>query len=133
MSRDHRKLQVFQMADTLALCLYRGTTGFPQEERFGLQSQLRRGGVSIVANIVEGAARRTTREYLHFLNVSLGSAAEVDYLLDLTGRLGYLDTVTLNSLREQTGHLIPALKGLITALDAAESSQSPRPKAQSPG
>ncbi len=120
------------MADSLALCIYRSSSGFPPEERFGLQSQLRRGGVSIVANIVEGAARRTTGEYLHFLNVALGSAAEVDYLIDLTGRLGYLDPMALDSLREQTGHLIPALKGLIAALEASGADQSPKPKAQSP-
>jgi four helix bundle protein len=120
------------MADALALCLYRSTSTFPAEERFGLQSQLRRGGVSIVANIVEGAARRTTGEYLHFLNVALGSAAEVDYLIELSGRLGYLDPMALESLRDQTQHLLPALKSLIAALEAAVPNQSPKPKAQSP-
>ena len=90
MSRDHRKLNVFQIADDLAVEIYRATKSFPNEERFGLQSQLRRAAVSSAANIVEGCARRTTKDYLNFISISLASSSEVRYLVDLSHRLGFI-------------------------------------------
>ena len=72
MSRDHRKLRVFTLADCLVVDVYRASSGFPASERYGLQSQLRKAAVSSAVNIVEGSARRTDAEYLHFLNIALG-------------------------------------------------------------
>ena len=132
MNRDHRKLQVFQLARELSLAVYKATSNFPTEERFALQSQLRRGAVSVAANIVEGCARRTTGEYIHFLNVALGSAAEVDFLIELARDLAFISDKESAKLMELTSHLVPALKGLIRALESDETSKSPKPKAKSP-
>ena len=96
MSRDHRTLRVFAIADRLVIDIYQTTKQFPTAERYGLQAQIRRAAVSIATNIVEGCARRSRREYLSFLNIATGSASEVRYLCDLSYRLG---SCHLNVLR----------------------------------
>jgi four helix bundle protein len=90
MSRDHTKLRAFQLADSVVIDIYGETRSFPPEERFGLQSQVRRAAVSAASNLVEGSARRGEGEYLNFCNISCASAFETRYLLDLAFRLGML-------------------------------------------
>lgn len=90
MTRNHERLEAFQVADHLVLIVYRATAPFPRDERFGLTGQIRRAAISIPTNIVEGCARRSRRDYLHFLNIAHASASETRYLLDLSKRLGFL-------------------------------------------
>jgi four helix bundle protein len=117
MARDHRKLRVFTIADDLVLEVYRITASFPVEERFGLQAQLRRAAVSAATNIVEGSARRTTREYANFLNMATGSGAEAQYLVDLSARLGFLPQSTRVQTSGRYGELLRGLQRLITSLE----------------
>jgi four helix bundle protein len=77
MSRDHRKLRVFHQADALVIEVYRATANFPLEDRYVLQAQTRRGAISAAANMVEGCARRTAREYLQGLNIANSSATPI--------------------------------------------------------
>lgn len=116
MSRDHRKLRVFILADSLVAAVYLATNGFPATERFGLQIQVRRAAVSVAANIVEGSARRSTSEYVNFLNIAAGSAAEAQYLVDLSNRLGFLGDADGQELCTQYAELAAGLQALIRSL-----------------
>ena len=73
MARDYTKIKAWQLADELALLIYKATKDFPKSEVWGLTSQMRRAAVSVPANIVEGAARRKRNEYLHFLYIAMSS------------------------------------------------------------
>ncbi len=116
MSRDHTKLRVFHLADGLVLDVYRVSTMFPDDERFGLVSQLRRASVSSVVNIVEGSAREQDGEYRQFVNIACGSAAEVRYLLDLSCRLGYLSLQDFTPIERKSDELVRSLKKLVASL-----------------
>ena len=118
MSRDPWKLKVFALADELVIAVYRATRKFPVEERFGLQAQVRRAAVSVTANIVEGCARRTLRDYLHFLSIALGSASEVRYLIGLSHRLEFLDEGAATMITTRYADMIRGLQTLITSLES---------------
>jgi four helix bundle protein len=116
MSRDHRKLRVFQRADALVSAVYQATDRLPSEERYGLQAQIRRAAVSVAANIVEGSARRTLAEYVNFLNIAAGSAAEARYLIDLARRLGMLPADHATVLEDGYRELSASLCALLTTI-----------------
>jgi four helix bundle protein len=104
---------VFQAAHTLAISIYKETRDFPRDEWYGLRAQLRRAAVSTVSNIVEGNARRGTLEYVNFLNIARGSAAEAEYLVLVASELGYLSITVGASLRREYAQLIPQLESLV--------------------
>jgi four helix bundle protein len=114
--RDHTKLRAFELADQLAVCIYKETRSFPCEEMFGLTSQLRRAAVSIASNIVEGSARFSEAEYLHFLNTAYGSAREVEYQVGLAFRLGFLAEPEHQELSALSVETSKVLNGLLRSL-----------------
>lgn len=116
MSRDHRKLTAFQLADGLVLAVYEVSRQFPNEERFGMTSQLRRAAVSVPADIVEGCARSTEADYLRFLSIALPSLRECGYLLSLAHRLGYLNDEKARSILARYEETARVLSGLLSAL-----------------
>ena len=117
--RDHTKLRAFELADRLALVIYRTTAGFPKSEQFGLTSQMRRASVSIASNIVEGCARNTETDYLRFLDMAYGSSREVQYQASLAVRLGFLSAESYQNLSEACEETSRVLNGLINALRQA--------------
>ena len=74
--RPHQKLDLWRRAIDFVVRLYKITDRFPREEKFGLTSQVRRAAVSVAANIAEGAARTSLKEFMQFLSHSQGSASE---------------------------------------------------------
>lgn len=119
MSRDHRKLKAFELADALVIDVYRATQRFPTEEKYGLVSQIRRAVVSVPTNIVEGCGRTSHRDYVHFLQMAFASLREVGYLLDLSARLGFIPDSDCQRLRETHQECSRVLAGLLNALQNA--------------
>ena len=114
--RDHTKLRAFEVADDLALMIYQRTSRFPREEQFGLTSQMRRAAVSIASNIVEGCARNSQADYIHFLDMSYASARELQYQISLARRLNYLDESHAGEMEQLANETGKVLNGLIRAL-----------------
>jgi four helix bundle protein len=112
--RSHRDLKVWQEGVSLVELVYKLTSSFPAREQFGLTSQLRRAALSIPANIAEGCARTGTKELLHFLSIAQGSLSELDTLVEVADRLGYLDEI--ESLRAGIDRVSGLTMGLATSL-----------------
>jgi four helix bundle protein len=91
--QNHKDLEAWKVSVDFAVDVYRLTGTFPKEEIYGLTSQLRRASVSIPANIAEGAARNSTKEFIQFLHIALGSASEVETHLILAQKLGFADAI----------------------------------------
>ena len=85
-----KNLKVWQLADQLALDIYKATKNFPKDELYGITSQIPRAALSIPTNIVEGYSRKGDKELTRFVNISLGSLAETKYLLKFARRLELL-------------------------------------------
>ena len=105
---NYRDLIVFQKADDLAFQIYKITKDFPKTEIFGLTSQIRRAALSIPTNIVEGYARKSKNELRQFINISLGSHAETEYLFVFSKRLNYFrkDPSHVEALINEVGKLL---------------------------
>ena len=116
MGRDFKKIKAWQHADDLSVLVYSETKSFPKEELYGVTSQLRRAVVSVPANIAEGANREHQKEYLHFLHIARGSIAEVEYLLHLSKRLGYVQDKNYREIDSLRKEAAKTLQGLINAV-----------------
>ena len=113
--RDHTKLRAFELAEEVALLVYRETRAFPADERFGLVSQMRRAAVSVGSNIVEGCARKSHDDYVRFLCIAHGSAREFEFQTGLSMKLGFPIPQTLMG---KCVELSKVLNGLIASLSA---------------
>ena len=102
----HERLQAWKLCHELVLAVYEATKGFPKHELYGLTSQARRAAFSAAVNIVEGAAKRGPAEFRRFLDISVGSLAELAYALRVARDLKLLDEsswTALERVRRQAG------------------------------
>ncbi len=114
----YRELDVWQASMVLVNRTYLITKGFPEHERFGLTSQLRRAAVSVPSNIAEGAARQTTRAFANHVSIALGSHAEMETCYDIALRLGFAARVDIEELYPLLNRVGKQLHGLLKSLDA---------------
>ncbi|WPY97917.1 four helix bundle protein [Christiangramia sp. OXR-203] len=92
---DHKELDVWKKSIELVETIYKISAQFPASEIYGLTNQIRRASVSISSNIAEGAGRSSDKELLYFLNVALGSLAEVETQVEIALRLNFISTADI--------------------------------------
>ena len=106
----HYGLDVWKDSMRLARDIYRVSVAFPESERFGLTTQLRRCAVSVPSNIAEGAGRGGRKEYAHHLRIARGSLMELDTQLWIARDLGFIDnTSEINQLIQRIAAMLSAL------------------------
>jgi four helix bundle protein len=118
--KSYRNLVAWQKGMDLAGLVYRATTRFPSEERFGLVAQMRRAAVSVPANVAEGFGRGGQADFRRFVLMARGSLFELQTHGELARRLGWLKGKTLTLLRQDSQELDAILRGLIRALGKTE-------------
>lgn len=116
--KSHKDLDVWKQSIDLVTDIYNLTRQFPKEETFGLISQMKRAVVSVPTNIAEGAARGHKNEYIQFLYISLGSLSELDTLLIISKKLGYI--AESEDYSKKTIAIKQMLNGLIASLKKTE-------------
>lgn len=122
MLKSFQELDAWKKAHSLTLDIYQVTKTFPQDERFGLSAQLRRCASSVPANIAEGFGRRSTKDFVRYLEIASGSLEETRYFLVLARELGYLKADGFKAFKascDETGRL---LGGLVRSLRKRNSS-----------
>jgi four helix bundle protein len=118
--QDFRNLKVWQKAHNLTLAVYKATAEFPKYETFGLRSQVRRATAAIPNNLAEGCGRGTPGDFRRFVQIAMGSAWEVDYLLLLCRDLNYLAVEVYTSLSNDTFEVKRMLSGPYNALTTGD-------------
>ena len=115
-SKGYRDLVVWQKAMDLVDRIYQVSDPFPNQENFGLTAQMRRCAVSIPSNIAEGQSRNSEKEFLRFLNIALGSLAELDTQTEIALRQGFLNAEQSATIINQIRDVRKMIYGLIKSL-----------------
>lgn len=116
--RDHQKLKVFELGDSLAKLVYSVTREWPSHEAYGLISQVRRCAVSVPSNIVEGCGCDTEAEFRRFMVIAYRSSRELDYQLSLAEHFGYSTVAGNKDARALASETAKALGGFVSKLNA---------------
>ena len=118
MLKNFKELKVWQKSYELCIEVYKTTKSFPNEEKFGLTSQMRRAVVSIPSNIAEGYGRRTTPDYIRSLYIAYGSNCELETQTLLSGDLAYIENEKQKTVLEKISEVERMLKALIKSLES---------------
>jgi len=106
------KLEVWNLSVSFVKEIYKVTENYPEKEKFGLISQLRRASVSVPSNLAEGSSRMTNKNKAHFTQIAFGSLMELLCQLIISKELGYLDEKKLSELREKIEEIANKLNAL---------------------
>ena len=112
----YKELVVWKRSFKFALSVYKVVSKFPSDEKFGLQSQIKRAVVSIPSNIAEGNKRGTIKDYVSFLRIAHGSGAEIETQLMLAKELGYIPEKIFLGLEKELEEIMRMLGTIIRKL-----------------
>ena len=121
--RNYRDLLVWEKAHLLTLAVYKNTRSFPNDERFGLTSQIRRASASIPASLAEGCGRRSDGEMGRFIQIAMGSGAELSYHLLLARDLGLLEGEIYQGLDADLGGILRMMSSLSQKIRGRASNE----------
>ena len=124
MSHSYRDLVVWQEAKALAIRVYAVSERFPKHEMYGLTSQVRRAGISVVSNIAEGQGRLSKGEFVQVLGHARGSLLEVLTQLEIAVELKYLSASDFQSIEESASGVLRLLNGLLGSIRAQSKAAS---------
>ena len=110
--RNYKDLAVWEKAHRLTLVIYKNTRAFPNEEKFGLTSQMRRASASIAANLAEGCGRRSDAEMGRFIQIAMGSGAELSYHLLLARDLGFFEQLIFEGMDSDLSEIMRMMSSL---------------------
>lgn len=115
--QSYRDLKVWQEGKAISILVYRITSAFPAEERFGLVSQIRRSAVSIPSNIAEGWGRNTNQNLIMFLRNSMGSLCELETQLEISFELGFVNEQAFEEIQQRLNLLSRQLIKFINSIN----------------
>jgi len=115
--QSYKDLEVWQKAVDLVTSVYVVTKQFPKEELYTLTSQIRRAAISIPSNIAEGRGKRSTRDFMRYLNIAYGSAAELETQLVIARNLDYISQKTVEPLFEKIARINRMINGMLSGLE----------------
>ena len=118
-SNTYKDLEVWKKSISLTKTIYQITLQLPTEEKYGLRSQLQRSAVSVAANIAEGQARHSKKEFRQFLGISLGSLAELETLLIIGCEVSIIDESSIKDALNMIDEITRMIKGIIKHLAMA--------------
>tara|TARA_Y100000588_G_scaffold382799_1_gene471021 strand:+ start:1560 stop:1913 length:354 start_codon:yes stop_codon:yes gene_type:complete len=116
MNGPHKRLELWKEAMNLCKLIYGVSKGLPEDEKFGMTSQLKRAAVSVPANVAEGAARQTKKEFKQFLFIARGSLSELDTLLELSRELDFEIENYYQETVEKLNKVNALLNGLLKSI-----------------
>ena len=120
--KNFKDIKVWKKAHDLTLKVYKVTELFPKDERYGLTSQIRRAVSSIPTNIAEGCGKSTDSDFARFLDVSFGSASELEYQILLVKDLGYIDEEIYSELLPELIEIKKMLSKFIKSVRSSSKS-----------
>ncbi len=113
---SYEPLLIWQRSMDFSVKIYQTTKSFPQDEKYGLVSQMRRASVSMPSNIAEGRYRSTSKDFRKFLFHALGSAAELDTQICLATRIGIMQRDEEKGLRAELQEIMKMINAFIASL-----------------
>lgn len=114
---NYKELEFYKRGKQFCTIIFKTIEKFPKSEQFGLTNQIRRASVSIITNIAEGTGRSTTKDFKHFLHMSVGSAKEVEALIELSKELNYINFSEHKDLTNEMNGIIGPLLNYIKRMD----------------